>query len=501
MGEKNIALINQIESSDSNQEIENDVIQSISEAQSILEYTKDTPLYNKFQKEYQELKEVIINSIKNDQQITQEELKIIKWELNNITTLESKINQKVAKKEQYQNSELNKLITHEIDESISLGIDEFENINELQEIYNISPNKLRKILESNLSDDNEFLSQERIEQIFIVLEKRKIIIENYTKDKKIELINKFDYVANILASNNITDEENQTNIDKNDLLTNNRLRAEIIIELRNHTNKLKEQLEDKYKQLNKSDKNKLKQEIKELQETINNNKNVIEILKQFEEIKEIEKIKERQKIETQKQIDLQEKQQNKEKENNKDVSNNSSERNDTKSNYQLNILWNKPTLLWNNNEVIEISEKEAKIVKNNPEAINNLVNFHNFFKELNLLSVWEYRHELMITIWDVNIDPNDSDSIKTEELRKFWNKLLNFINNIWKEEKDKTNIDLTTISEVNMELRNFSWEDWVFSNNATFNIEWEDRFAAYLRQYWIIWWAYFYTNKFRENLK
>lgn len=166
-------------------------------------------------------------------------------------------------------------------------------------------------------------------------------------------------------------------------------------------------------------------------------------------------------------------------------------------------LWNWFTILWKNWNSIDgliISEKEKKLTMWNPEATENLINFYLFFKELNLLWVWKYRKELITGIWDRTIDPNDSDSVKEEELRKFWNKLLTFIVNVDNKWETKEKINLHNINAVNQKLRNFSWANSMVSDWKTYNIEWEDRLTAYLRSMWIIWWAYFHINKFREKL-
>ena len=193
-----------------------------------------------------------------------------------------------------------------------------------------------------------------------------------------------------------------------------------------------------------------------------------------------------------------------EKTNTNDI-NSSFEVNDSKNDYWLNTLWDKPELLWNNWEKIEITAEEAQIVKNNPEAIKNLVDFHNFFKELNLESVWKYRKELAITIGSVNIDFNDGNSISKAELLSFWNKLLKAINWLMDDDenlKDKPRLyEASTLSALESEFRKFSGAWSMLSDNATSNIEWEDKFAATLRQFWVIGWAYFKTNLLREKMK
>ncbi len=160
-------------------------------------------------------------------------------------------------------------------------------------------------------------------------------------------------------------------------------------------------------------------------------------------------------------------------------------------------------LEWKNGIKIEwLTEKEKKITLWNPKATENLINFHNFFKELNLESVWQYRKELFTTIWNININPNDDDSIKDEELRKFWNNILTFIKNVDNKENNlnKEKINLNNITSINKELRNFSWSHSLLSDKKTFNTSWEDRFTLIMKQQWIIWWMYFKINWFREFL-
>ena len=37
-------------------------------------------------------------------------------------------------------------------------------------------------------------------------------------------------------------------------------------------------------------------------------------------------------------------------------------------------------------------------------------------------------------------------------------------------------------------------------DSKTFNIEWEDKLASYLRNQWIIGWMYFKINEYRKKL-
>jgi len=166
------------------------------------------------------------------------------------------------------------------------------------------------------------------------------------------------------------------------------------------------------------------------------------------------------------------------------------------------------TLIWKDWKTIEwliISEEEKKLTMWNPEATENLIHFYEFFKELNLESVWDYRKELMISMWNRNINFIDNDSLSKSELIQFWNNLILSINNlIWnkKEFKNKPKLLITnSLSWLKNELRKFSWAWSILSDEKTHDIKWEDKFAATLRNLWIIWWAYFKINLFRESIK
>jgi flagellar biosynthesis/type III secretory pathway chaperone len=112
--------------------------------------------------------------------------------------------------------------------------------------------------------------------------------------------------------------------------------------------------------------------------------------------------------------------------------------------------------------------------------------------------VWKYRNELAKSMWDININLDD-DSLRKEELVKFWNKLIKFINNLpSKNRENKKELQTSDrLSTINSSLREYSWKSSMI-NNKTFNNLWEDILTANLRELWIIGWACFKTMKFRE---
>jgi hypothetical protein len=199
---------------------------------------------------------------------------------------------------------------------------------------------------------------------------------------------------------------------------------------------------------------------------------------------------------------------NKEKTNNKlklDIKNNNyyitNEESYNKVEWWYNLIWKN----WETIEWLIISEEEKKLTMWNPEATENLIHFYEFFKELNLESIWKYRKELMISMWNRNINFIDNDSLSKSELIQFWNSLILSINNlIWnkKEYENKPKLLITnSLSWVKSELRKFSWAWSILSDEKTYDIKWEDKFASTLRSFWIIWWAYFKINEFRKNIK
>lgn len=132
---------------------------------------------------------------------------------------------------------------------------------------------------------------------------------------------------------------------------------------------------------------------------------------------------------------------------------------------------------------INISENEKEITRNNPDALKNLIIFHDFFKDLGMLSVWNLRDKIINWFWDVTINI-DWDTINKEELIKFWNKLIDFINKA--QNKFTKNSVETNLWWIKNKLRMFSWVRNYLNENKTVNLYWDDPFKALLRNNWVI---------------
>jgi len=147
-----------------------------------------------------------------------------------------------------------------------------------------------------------------------------------------------------------------------------------------------------------------------------------------------------------------------------------------------------------------LTQAEIEDVKTNPEMLDNMVNFHTFFKDLNMLWVWKYRNELIIAAGTININQED-DSLKESELVIFWNKLINLINqltlekNWWEEEAKKQLMPQTNIHWINSELRRYSEANSGISDQKTFTLNWEWKLIKQLRESWILGWSLFHTIK------
>ena len=158
-------------------------------------------------------------------------------------------------------------------------------------------------------------------------------------------------------------------------------------------------------------------------------------------------------------------------------------------------------------ESIPISPEEKNMLDSNPKAADNIVNMYEFFKELNLLWVWEYRKDLVNAVWEVHINLED-DSLDEAELLQFGKKILKIIENIQLTEQEQTwkqwsivNPNITSLDSLNKELSKFSGSRDLWGDDKSFNNYGEGRFEAWMRNYGIIWGITFHTSKVREMMK
>ena len=126
-------------------------------------------------------------------------------------------------------------------------------------------------------------------------------------------------------------------------------------------------------------------------------------------------------------------------------------------------------------------------MQKDPEAKENLIRFHNFFKEINMLWVWKYRKDLVAAMGDRSINLEDN-SLSEDEIVRFWNNLIKVINNLpnSKWEKNDTLHKQTNIGWVKNELKQYSEADSEINDEKTFNNLWEDKFTTQLRNTGII---------------
>jgi hypothetical protein len=157
-----------------------------------------------------------------------------------------------------------------------------------------------------------------------------------------------------------------------------------------------------------------------------------------------------------------------------------------------------PVIIMNGgNTSIPITPEERKIAENNPEALQNMIDFYDFFKSLNLESVWEYRSDLIKIMKNNGVSINvEDDSIDSAELVAFGNWFIKIVNGIvppGEELHEKP----ASIFALKAELRKFSQSGNIMSQNKDFNKLWEDRFEALMRKYGVIGGVIFKT----DNLK
>ncbi len=178
------------------------------------------------------------------------------------------------------------------------------------------------------------------------------------------------------------------------------------------------------------------------------------------------------------------------------------------NNFEYRLSWSRDNpVIESWDSVIPISEQEAELIESNPEAAKNIINMYEFFKDLNLLWVWEYREELVTAVWEVSINLED-DSLREDELLRFGRKILILVQNVeqdqaqteWRE-ANTINTEVSSLDSLNYQLSRFSGSRELWWDDRSFNTYWEDRFESWMRSYWIIWGITFHTNRVREMMK
>ena len=169
-------------------------------------------------------------------------------------------------------------------------------------------------------------------------------------------------------------------------------------------------------------------------------------------------------------------------------------------NYSLDKDPQNPSIETQDWKKIPIDWEEAKMVQNNPDAMENIVNFFKFFTELNLWSAWELRTQLALAMWVSNINLHD-DWLKESELIAYGNKLLQVMNNL-DPKSNSLNTNNNTISSLKSNFNEYTWTKSILSANKSHGLQWEDKFkydlrmcGIYSQNHWI------QINNFRKQTK
>lgn len=145
-------------------------------------------------------------------------------------------------------------------------------------------------------------------------------------------------------------------------------------------------------------------------------------------------------------------------------------------------------------EEINISVEEKKITQWNPEATENLINFYEYCKDLNINFAWEFRSELIQSMnqikWTSWIDINDTNFIDKTELNKLLNFILEIIWEKW---------DINSISWTLWIIRSINWSGIL--NNKKDTITWLSNIWKKFEHLWYIWeWWNTFDTKNKTNI-
>lgn len=567
---KDITLF--IESSKTTEDIKTSLREELKRAEEIKElfrknsYGSTNWRYTNICREYDEVKESIIDALKNDKNITLEELKTIKDELLDIHALSSgNIRSRDELLESLENKDINDYTEEEARIMLKYTQDLYKNyktkgawnilrykgkLDSKYEIRDIQDRLIRKIFGSNAWFSNKYIQGFNINEkwwnyIIKIEDFQKEIQDRHPKDlnstalwnflfylqktgqlNEQNLINIFgeeklvqlwdiwenhkkwyslkarkslkrnglSYVIDtirLFKSKSI--EEYKKNIQKLDDIW----LQKVIEKLKERSSKERKQIENLLLE-SLSDKKESKEEKEKIvndfiEELINSPKQVKEKILQFETIYQVKlDNKARKQIEdsikniqnNKEKLRLLEEAYREQKKANEESKDTKTPTKETTEKTPLIInTSNGKAIQWNNGEIIHVNLKEANIIQNNPEAKENLIQFYDFFKEINMLGVWKYRKEMVSALNNININLTDN-SLTKPELINLANYIIKFINNI-QENKEKL-YESSTLSWVKSELKKYSQADSIINDEKTFNIHGDDKFTTDLKNLGIV---------------
>jgi len=163
--------------------------------------------------------------------------------------------------------------------------------------------------------------------------------------------------------------------------------------------------------------------------------------------------------------------------------------------FELNTNNQFPEIKLNTWEKIKISQKEAKIVKSNPETAKNIINFYKALNELWLNNLWTHRESISNSIWSQNwtsINNNDN-SLSENELKIFLNSILS---SVW-EEKINTSWNINQFKNE-FKNKNKVQVSWNFKDNLEI---WSSNIEEKFMKKYITWFSKFQTSSFLKNIK
>jgi hypothetical protein len=149
------------------------------------------------------------------------------------------------------------------------------------------------------------------------------------------------------------------------------------------------------------------------------------------------------------------------------------------------------------NKEISITQKEAEMIQNNPEAEKNLINFRETLDELWINKLWDFRENIFTALenksWNA-FDENDNFLWKSE--------VVNFLGNtlvaLWLEKEVRYNASLDVIKQE-FKIKNQVWailDGWINQVNGNTSIEqtFMNKFCPIMNN------GRFESAKFRESI-